>query len=71
VSMSSAGYSVVCDVCEERCAWECSRSAARATAKRFGWFRRRGGDGQMMDVCPDCHCREVIARQQAAANAAS
>ena len=63
MSISSTDYRVVCDVCGVHCTAMYTRNAARTMAKRSGWFRRRGDDGHMMDVCPDCHYRATMGPQ--------
>ena len=48
----------------------------RPAARQAGWFRqrsrsetKRGEKLPMIDVCPDCHYRQAIERQQAAERA--
>lgn len=76
MSVRCSGYAVMCDLCEDHCSWEHTPSAARTAARQAGWFRqrsrsetKRGEKLPMIDVCPDCHYRQAIERQQAAERA--
>lgn len=58
MSLRSHPY-VVCDLCQlEQSQEQPTGAAARRLAAQRGWTRRKGADGQLLDVGPICRAGE-------------
>ena len=51
-------YCLICDACDA-CITEDSFDGAVDAKKREGWLSRKDGDGEWIDVCPDCQERRT------------